>query len=129
MELKKRLPQRASVENPIDLTGDASVADYEIALNMLLSDPNVDAALVIMLFQFPAINLEIVETIEHVAKKYGKPIIVCTTGGGFAEDCKKMLKLKNIPCYSDPNRAARAMAVLVSRGAYLRKNGIRLRVP
>ncbi len=128
-ELKKRLPQRASVENPIDLTGDASVADYEIALNMALSDPNVDAVLAIILFQFPAINLGIVETIEHAAKKYEKPVVVCTAGGGFAEDCKKMLKSKNIPCYSDPNRAVRAMAALASRGAYLRKHGARVRVP
>lgn len=119
--LRQKLPSRVSVANPIDLTGDADTNRYKIALESILRDRNVDGAIVMVLFQLPAIEPGVVDVIAEANEKYGKPITVCAFGGGFAESCRKILKLKGLPCYSTPDRAVKAMECLVRYGNYLKR--------
>ncbi|MBI3982448.1 MAG: CoA-binding protein, partial [Gemmatimonadetes bacterium] len=43
--LRQRLPEEASVGNPVDLIASATAASYEFALATVFGDPNVDAAI------------------------------------------------------------------------------------
>ncbi|MCD6225426.1 MAG: CoA-binding protein, partial [Deltaproteobacteria bacterium] len=46
--LKSHLPATANIHNPIDVIGDASMERYEMALDAVIKDENVDGAMVIL---------------------------------------------------------------------------------
>ena len=50
-QLKENLPPTASIMNPVDVIGDATHERYEVALRHILSDENVDGAIVILIYQ------------------------------------------------------------------------------
>jgi len=119
--LHEKLPPYVSVENPVDLMGDSDAQRYATALDLTLKDPNVDGAVVIVLFQTPLLESGVVDTISEVATKYRKPITVCATGGDYVEIHRKMLERSYVPCYQTPERAARAMWALAFYGDYLKR--------
>lgn len=107
------IPAHASIGNPIDLTGDSTADMYEAAITAALSDRGVDAAIIIVLFQVPAIETRVVDVIRQAAERFGKPIVVCSTGGEFAQVHRKLLEKAGIPTYPTPYRTVRAMSALV----------------
>lgn len=119
--LREKLPPYVSVEDPVDLMGDTDAQRYLIALDLVLKDPNVDGAVVIVLFQTPLLESGVVDTIAEMATKYRKPITVCATGGDYVEIHRKMLERSYVPCYQTPERAARAMWALAFYGDYLKR--------
>lgn len=119
--LERKLPPITAKANPIDLVGDADAERYRIALEAVLRDENVDGVLVIILFQTPSLQPDIVEVVAASAVTYGKPVLVCSTGGEFTRAYVHMLERANIPVYPSPKRAARAMAVLMRYGEIRRK--------
>ncbi len=121
-ELRENLPERVSVHNPIDLTGDADSQRYEIALNIVAKDSNVDALLVILLFQVPTLHSDIVDVLTSIQKRFNKPIVVCAAGGEFTKIQARILEEAGIPVYPTPGRAAKAIKALYDYGKWLRKN-------
>ncbi|MEM4367998.1 MAG: acetyl CoA synthetase, partial [Candidatus Anstonellales archaeon] len=115
-KLKQRMLQKmpiyVSLHNPIDLTGDADAERYKIALTECLASKEYDAALVITLFQVPTLEEKVVEYIIE-AKKFGKPIVVCSVGSDFSEKQNKRLIEASIPVYPTPERAIKSLRVLV----------------
>ena len=109
--LEEHLPAEASCHNPVDIMGDGRADRYEIALNEVLQDENVDGVLVVLT---PQVMTEIEKTAEIIieAKKYGKPIAVSFIGGEKVEAGKQLLEEKEIPSYDFPERAARSLEVL-----------------
>jgi len=106
------LPHHMSYENPVDVIGDAPPERYEIAMKYVLEDPNVDAMVVIIIAQSPAIRMDIVDKITEM-KKYGKPIVVVIPGGQFARRIAKGLEENSIPTYETPEDAIDALAALI----------------
>jgi len=112
-ELKEKLrevtPAHAILDNPIDLTGDANAEMYKdvIELSIELSQDYVDAILVVLGDPIEGAS----EVIEQCWNE--KPIVVCYTGGGEVEreETKKM-QSKEIPVFSTPERAAKALVAL-----------------
>ena len=47
-KLAEKLPAAANVHNPVDVLGDALADRYEFALDVVLDDPNVDSAVVLL---------------------------------------------------------------------------------
>lgn len=119
--LREKLPPYVSIDNPVDLMGDTDAQRYLIALDLVLKDPNVDGAIIIVLFQTPLLESGVVDTIAEMATKYRKPITVCATGGDYVEIHRKMLERSHVPCYQTPERAARAMWALAFYGDYLKR--------
>src|SRR5207244_2049729 len=66
--LAEVLPREASVVNPIDLLGSANATTYDLALPIILRDPNVDA--VIALFVPPVV--EDPHAVEEVLERLGR---------------------------------------------------------
>ena len=75
-KLKKELPAIINIGNPIDLMGDVTNERYKIVLNACLEDSNIDIILLVVLYQTPLINEDIVDVILEAYEKNKKPIVV-----------------------------------------------------
>ncbi|MEM7813803.1 MAG: CoA-binding protein [Candidatus Aenigmatarchaeota archaeon] len=114
-KIKQTIPQYAAIGNPLDLTADSTPEMYKAALEALLSDKTVDAALIIVLFQVPSMEPSIVDILKD-AQRFKKPLVVCATGGEFTAMNRRLLEKAGIPTYPSPDRAVRALAALVQYG-------------
>jgi acetyl coenzyme A synthetase (ADP forming)-like protein len=113
--LKAFLPPYASVKNPIDITGDATVERYQKTLEAVLKDKNIDGVVCVALMQLPTLDDTIVDVIKD-CKFYGKPITVCSAGSDFVLERNRKLEMYGIPVYPTPERAVKAMSVLYDYG-------------
>lgn len=111
-QMKKSLPGHVVLKNPIDLTGDADVDRYRIAMDAAVNDDNVDMIAVITLFQIPTLTAEITDVISSYTERSDKPIVVIAAGGRFTEVLKKSMEDFGIPTFSYPEKAARALRAL-----------------
>jgi acetyl coenzyme A synthetase (ADP forming)-like protein len=114
--LKKKYPPHVVIKNPLDLTGDATVERYRLAMEAAASDRNVDMIAVIALFQIPTLTAEITDVVSAVAGKCSKPLIVIAAGGRFTEVLKKSIEDFGTPTFSYPEKAAKALAALYDFG-------------
>jgi acetyl coenzyme A synthetase (ADP forming)-like protein len=120
--LRKALPPHVVIKNPLDLTGDATVERYRLAIDAAIKDSNVDMIAVIALFQIPTLTADITDVISAAADRAGKPLIVIAAGGRFTEVLKKTLEDSGVPTFSYPERAAQALRALYESRQERRKN-------
>lgn len=118
--LKGFLPPHAIARNPIDLTGDATTERYQQALDAVFKDKNISGVLVIALLQLPTLTEGILDVLRD-CKMYGKPFVVCMTGGPWVQERARKLEGWGIPVYSMPERAVAALAALRDYGAILKR--------
>ena len=111
--LRAEVAEEASVQNPVDLIASADADVYGIALDIVLQDPNVDAAIAIFV---PPVQVDTgsvaVAIADIVSRHEGKTVLACLMGkkgvhGGMTE-----LKRHNIPAFMFPESAARALAAM-----------------
>ena len=107
--LRASLPSYANARNPLDLIGDADSHRYEIALNAMLRDDNIDIILLIILFQTAAIDSSVVNIAIRASDLKKKPIIAVCTGGEYTEMHKRILESYGVPTYASPSSAMRAI--------------------
>lgn len=91
-KLKKDLPVFASVNNPIDILGDALLDRYEKGIKVLIDDVNVDSILVILTPQLVTDITGVAKLITDIQKQTSKPIFSCFLGGRDIEDGNKILR-------------------------------------
>jgi len=118
-ELKKYLPKSASFNNPIDLIGDAQHERYQVALNNVLNDSNVDSIITLLTPQAMTDMEEIAKTIVAVAKNSEKPILTSFMGIVDVSKGVKILEENNVPHYKFPEDAARTLASMVKYKAWI----------
>jgi acetyltransferase len=98
----------ASIENPIDLRGDATAADFKEAFVVCERDKNVDGILAIVTPQAMT-ELEGIAWEAVAAKKWGKkPIYVNFIGGELTRKAEEVCRANGIATFSYPERAVRA---------------------
>jgi acetyltransferase len=117
-ELRRVLPPAASVRNPVDLLGDATTDRYRSALNLVLSDPNVGALIVILTPQFSTRIDEVAEAVADAAKNRSIPVIACFMGEASIQNAVRTLTDHSVPNYMVPERAVGALAVMVKQGQW-----------
>ncbi|MBI4652792.1 acetate--CoA ligase family protein [Candidatus Kuenenbacteria bacterium] len=103
--LKKNLPATCSLENPIDLVGDAEADRYKISLEAILKDKNVSAVLIFLTPQKMTESEKVAEIIVVFFKKYKKPILTCFFGQKNVEKAIKILEKNKIPNFDSPEKA------------------------
>lgn len=113
-KLKELMPNYAIISNPLDLTGDANMKRYEIALDAVGQDPNVDAVLCVTLFQTVSLEPEVVRVVRAFANKHLKPIVVCSGGGEYAQKLMKEMEEGAVPVFDSPDVAAKALKCLAN---------------
>jgi acetyltransferase len=99
------LPAHWSRSNPVDLFGDADIERYTKAINVCLSDSDVDGILVIYVSKKAADPTELAQAITSVAKKAHKPLITTWMGVKHVQEGREILKENNIPSYETPEEA------------------------
>ena len=101
------------VVNPIDLIADARAGRYSVVLDMVLSDPNVDGAMVINMLKSCFFEPEDATVIAEIARKHpDKPVVDVPAGGQDFQLVHKVLQKTGIPVYNTPEKAARALRAL-----------------
>jgi acetyltransferase len=111
--LKKNLPKAASVNNPVDLLGDALAERYQMAIEAVLKDKNVDGVIVILTPQAMAEKDETAKIIGKLFRKYSnKPILTSFIGGQDIKSALKILAKNKIPNYDYPEVAVEVMKKL-----------------
>ncbi len=115
--LKKKLPDAASVGNPIDVLGDAEPNRYVMAVNAAQEDDGVDAIVVILTPQ--AMTLP-AETARAIAKclQGKKPVMACFMGGEDVMPGRDELVAHNLPDYPAPERAVAALKAMCGYSAW-----------
>jgi len=112
-KLRAELPPTASVNNPVDVIGDADAKRYEAAIRCTLEDENVDGGIVILA---PAATTEIMETaqiVPRISKDINKPILCSFMGLVDVSEGVRYLEKNGVPNFSFPEDASRTMAAMV----------------
>jgi len=120
--LAEVLPAEASTANPVDMLGSANDRSFAAALPIVLSDPGVDA--VIVLFVPPvAVDTQLVGSaisLAVAASDTGKPVLASILA---AEGAPATLRsAANVPSFAYPEAAARALGRAVARARWLRRS-------
>jgi len=110
--LMSDLPPTVSLNNPIDLIGDADESRYQLAMQAVLTDDNVDGVIVICVPQMLT-NLEATsKVIATQARFANKPVFTVYMATGDIEPSLKILEDAQIPHYRFPEDAARALSAM-----------------
>ena len=107
--LRFQLPPAAAIGNPVDVIGDARHDRYRTALDAVTADESVDAVVVIVTPQNMTDVTEIAEVIVETAGFSSKPLCACFMGLVDVSAGVEILRAGNVPQYSFPEDAMRAM--------------------
>jgi acetyl coenzyme A synthetase (ADP forming)-like protein len=110
--LRAELPATANIYNPVDVIGDADPSRYDLALQAVLSDSNVDGALVLLTPQAVTNVDETAKVILKAATDSPKPILTSFMGGPAVAEGIRSLTLKGIPSYPFPERAVSSFTAM-----------------
>jgi acetyltransferase len=113
-QLSQHLPPAWSHRNPVDVLGDADAERMGKAVEIVLQEKEVDAALVIFAPQAMSKPTEAAKAVIEVARKSPKPLLTSWMGGAAMEKGLELFNQAGIPTYSFPEQAVRAFMYLVS---------------
>ena len=117
--LREALVPDASVMNPVDLLAGARPREFQTALDLVLRDQNVDAAIVIFVAPIITNPIEVALEIAKVTHSFEKPVLGCFMGvRGVAKGIEELHKWR-IPAYPFPESAARSLAAMVDYSDWL----------
>ena len=110
-------PAEASVRNPLDMIASANPAGYRIALDAVLADERVDAAVAIFTPPLGVDSSEVATAIGSVAQAHrDKPVLAVLMGRERLPEAKLELQRAGVPAYIFPESAARALGALARYG-------------
>lgn len=110
--LRQKIRPEAALSNPVDILGDATDEDYRTTLEIVSTDEEIDA---ILLLLTPQTSTKIIETAEVVAEYSGTvPVISSFVGGEILTKAKELIESSGKPCYSYPEEAVLGLRALVS---------------
>ena len=115
-------PSEASLQNPIDLTPQGSLEDYRRALDAVLSDDGVDAAIAIYVPPVRADETDVARAVWQTAKAHTKPVLCNFLGR--SEDSPGFTELvgHGVPSYLFPESAARSLAAMYRHAEYRKRD-------
>lgn len=107
--LQQFLPMEASVENPIDLLGDADESRYEQALEILFNEKELDTIFCLLTAQDQTPTKKIAQVLVNFSDKSGKKIIPIFIGAEKINSAVNILEKNNLPNFSFPKMAIKAV--------------------
>ena len=116
--LRKSMPPIVNIRLPLDIGGDADDKRFAAALDAVSNDPNVDALMVITLFQTPGADLRVASMLIHRSMEAKKPIIVVSPGGSYAQVHNDMMESSGVPVYDSEDLAAKSLRALIGYSKY-----------
>jgi acetyl coenzyme A synthetase (ADP forming)-like protein len=120
--LRRVVEPNASVSNPVDLVASATPEVYQRALEIVMADAAVDAAIVICTPTFAAPPAHIAAVLRQCSTATDKPLIGCFLAW---PDLQPLLRATggeqagaDVPAFPSPEPAARALARAASYAAW-----------
>jgi acetate---CoA ligase (ADP-forming) len=109
--LKKKLPNAASVGNPIDVLGDADPERYRLAVQTAMDSSAVDAVAALLTAQDMTRASDTARVIASCSNGK-KPLMACFMGGKDAIPAQRELVDSNLPDFTSPERMIAALKVM-----------------
>jgi acetyl coenzyme A synthetase (ADP forming)-like protein len=122
--LRDTFPAEASVRNPVDMIASATSESYRIALEAVLADPNVDAAIAAFV---PPLGVRQVDVATSIVEAFrtreprDKPLLAVLMGRQGLPEGRAELHEAGVPAYTFPESAARALAAMVRYRRWLQR--------
>ncbi len=113
--LAKVLPDAASVHNPIDILGDATLERYEIATKKIIIDKNVDVIFILLTPQDQTPVDEIAKMIVNVQQKTRKLVMTSFIGGERVKKAIEFMNDNGILHFNSPKLALYALSTFVDK--------------
>jgi acetyltransferase len=102
--------------NPLDLIGDALSDRYEVGMEAMLKQKDINGLIVISTPQIMTEHEKNAKIILALKKKYLlKPIVCCFLGGPLVSSAVKIIEENGIPNYSDIKRAVKSINALIKK--------------
>ncbi len=111
-KLKGFLPAAANVMNPVDILGDAGAEVYSRALEAVLADEGVDAAVVLLTPQAMIDVKKAAEVVSATVAKFDKPVVASFIGADRVAAGIEILQRNRIPHYPTPERAVESLLMM-----------------
>jgi acetyltransferase len=108
-ELREFLPEESSVENPIDLLGDATDERYEKALNVLGKIDEISSIVCVLTPQDQTPVEKIADKLIEFKKKTDKIVATIFIGGERVESSISKLSNNSITNFSFPDQAVKSL--------------------
>ena len=112
--LNAALPASWSHNNPVDVLGDAPPERLAQALDIVLADEGVDAAMVMLTPQAMTDPTGAARAAGEVAARHAKPVLAVWMGGESVREGIQALNRRGVPTYQTPDHAVRSFMYLVS---------------
>ena len=125
-KLNKVLPSNWSHGNPVDIIGDADPARFQVAVEAVLADENVDAVVVNFTPQMKTDPIRTAEVLVGLSGKSGKPILPVWMGEGKVAAARKVFNDAKMTHYRTPEHAIEVFYALAS---YFHNQQLLLQVP
>ncbi len=120
--LESIFPEEASVRNPVDMIATANAESYRTALNVVLEDPNVDAAIAAFVPPLGVRQEDVAAAIVDAARRHPRrPVLAVLMGREGLPQGRAELQAAGVPGYIFPESAARSLAALWRYGQWLRR--------
>jgi acyl-CoA synthetase (NDP forming) len=113
----------AGLENPVDLTGSASDQDFERALDFMLSQEDIEAAIVLALPYTHIITSMVGTRLGQVVRKWDKPVVAYVPNLAKFGMVLEGFELNGIPVVHTIDEAVQMLKALRLLGLYCRREG------
>ncbi|MBT3689907.1 hypothetical protein HOG11_00945 [bacterium] len=124
----KFLPTAASLNNPIDILGDADSLRYTSTLEKLIKIKDIGSILIMLTPQVMTDSLEIAKGIVKLSKKTNKNIVCSFVGYRQVKSAVQYLNDNNVACVTTPSQAITALNYLYNYSSFKSENIKALRV-
>jgi len=123
-KLRSFLPAAASVQNPIDILGDATDERYGQTLNAILADDNVDAVQIILTPQSMTPVEATAQAIVKARRRSQKPLVVTFMGQKLVAAGLEVLHDHKIAATTFPEPGAKSLGAMQSFMQWLRPRNL-----
>ena len=112
--LKPKLPEQASLADLIDLSEEATAADYKVAVETAGQDRQIDGVLAIYSPKEGVNPAEVAQALAEVKRNIGKPLLSCWMGDASVVAGRGVLNEAAIPTFRTPEAAVGAFGNIAS---------------
>ncbi|MEX0936038.1 MAG: acetate--CoA ligase family protein [Gemmatimonadota bacterium] len=120
--LAEVLADEVEVRNPINLLATTTAQSYQAALERVLQDPGVDAAIAAFVPPLGVRQQDVAESIVRAGESHpGTPVLAVLMGRDGLPERRAELQAAGVPAYTFPESAARALGALHRYGRWLER--------